>query len=82
MVVERPSAWMWTPWQSLPTCLWKVGSNQISRNLHPASQSDATRSISFITASASMSGAPNVSSGRVVPLPSLSVVPSSMTVPA
>jgi len=62
--------------------LWKVGWNQMSRNLQPASQSGASRSISFLTANASISGAPNSSSGRVVPLPSLSVVPSSITVPA
>ena len=36
----------------------------------------------LMTARASMSGAPNSSSGRVVPLPSLSVAPSSITVPA
>ena len=35
-----------------------------------------------ITARASMSGAPNSSSGRVVPRPSLNVAPSSITVPA
>jgi hypothetical protein len=38
--------------------------------------------ISAITALASISGAPNSSSGRVVPRPSDKVVPSSITVPA
>ena len=38
--------------------------------------------ISAITARASMSGAPNSSSGRVVPRPSDRVAPSSITVPA
>ena len=59
------------PWHSWPTCLWKVGSNQISRKEQPASHCGARRSISARTARASMSGAPKISSGRVVPLPSL-----------
>ena len=48
----------------------------------PASQCGASARISAMTARASMSGAPNSSSGRVVPRPSDSVVPSSITVPA
>ena len=30
---------MWTPLHNWPACLWNVGSNQISRNLQPSSQS-------------------------------------------
>ena len=72
----------WTPLQSLPTCLWKVGSNQQSRSAQPSSQWGSSTRISAMTARASMSGAPNSSSGRVVPRPSLRVAPSSITVPA
>jgi hypothetical protein len=73
------------PWQSLPACLWKVGSNQHSRSLQSCSQCGAKARISARMARASISGAPKISSGRVVPVlprPSLKVVPSSITLPA
>ena len=62
----------------------------VKRRFEPAIAQAATvaataaqaTSIFFMTARASISGAPNSSSGRVVPRPSESVVPSSITVPA
>src|SRR3712207_7376599 len=45
-------------------------SNQISRIRQPCSHSGASERISPSTARASMSGAPKISSGRVVPRPS------------
>ena len=58
------------------------GENQIGRSLHPCSHWGATERICAIHLCASRSGAPKSSSGRVVPRPSESVVPSSRTVPA
>jgi hypothetical protein len=57
----------------------------VKRGFEPAiAQAATTKPLrrSFMTARASISGAPNTSSGRVVPRPSESVVPSSITVPA
>ena len=83
IVVRRLRTWICTPLHSLPACLWKVGSNQNSRSLQPL-QPVRREGAAFrrCTARASMSGAPKSSSGRVVPRPSDSVVPSSITVPA
>ena len=53
-----------------------------SRKRQPSSHRGARAFISFVIARASISGAPNNSSGRVVPRPSERVVPSSITVPA
>ena len=49
---------------------------------HPCSHSGARDAIFAIRSRGSISGAPKSSSGRVVPRPSESVVPSSITVPA
>jgi hypothetical protein len=61
--------------------LWNVGSNQQARNVQPRSHCGASARIVAMSASASTSGAPNISNGRVVPRPSESVVPSIMTAP-
>jgi hypothetical protein len=62
--------------------LWNVGSNQQSRSVQPSSHCGASACISAMTARASIFGAPNSSSGRVVPRASDNVAPSSITVPA
>jgi hypothetical protein len=66
----------------LADVLVNVGSNQQTRSLQPRSHCGASFCIVASSARASMSGAPNSSSGRVVPRPSESVVPSTITVPA
>ena len=58
------------------------GDAEQARNWQPRNHCGARVRIREITAAASMSGAPNSSSGRVVPRPSDRVAPSSMTVPA
>ena len=45
----RSSTWICTPLHSLPTCLWKVGSNQQSRSRQPSSHCGASARISAIT---------------------------------
>jgi hypothetical protein len=52
------------------------------RRRQPASQSGARACMRARIFAGAISGAPNSSSGRVVPRPSDSVVPSSITVPA
>ena len=82
VVVAGPSTWICTPAAELADVL-------VERRLEPAlAQAAAAQPLRrerlhlASSARASMSGAPNSSSGRVVPRPSDSVVPSSMTVPA
>jgi hypothetical protein len=76
------STWIWNPEHNLPECFWKVGSNQHGRSRQPRIQAGMMRSMAVSSVRGSSPGAPNNSSGRVVPRPSDKVVPSSITVPA